>query len=210
MRAADLYQSSKFFFLTLKSLGLAPYQFNKKSQCFVTTFWNYVEMISFTAMWIALTWLTFNTVQSDDTTLAVQSKLLERLWTYQYELQFILASVTIVFNFMKRKHVENFMDLIFTFDQLMSSLDWRFEASYSKYLVFVLQLDSMIFFMTYQCVSIFVFKAYGEIEYTTIKVVVMMFSYTAMIEIYLMLSIQFIMSTYYIKIRLNALIRYAR
>lgn len=198
----NVYQSTKFFYFILKSLGLASYTFDKKSLSFKITLWNCLELIVSLIFWpwaLFVAWLSFHGTKVET---GVKSKLLERIWKNQFMLQNFLATLTVIYNFFKRDHVEQYLRLIFNFDKTVKRISPSLQSTHWRFSIVALYLIS---------VSVMIgsyFKLYCfNVEYLE---VIRLINSMVLYEFYLMISMQFILSSHYVKVRIESLITLAR
>lgn len=208
----DVYFSAQFFYYILKSMGLASYQFDAKTQTLKVSCKNYWELIFSIFVWIFLSWITWRNFEVNNMDTGVQSKFLDGLWKDQYKLQHILPIFTILFNFLKRKNIENFLKLIFNFDQTMQRVSNNFNVRHSRCLILGLYLTSAFGIMIQQIIMVYyrnIYGVYGSFDVEVTKIL-RIFTYFAISEFYFMISMQFIMSVWYINVRLTTLTKHIR
>lgn len=202
----NIYHSVEYFFYFLKSLGLASYQFDKKSESFKTSFGNYLQLSAAIIIWILLLALQFIDLDEFEYETGVQSSLLEQIWRNLYILKHFLAIFVIIYNFMKRKNVENFLKLIAEFDQTVERLNWKFKVTQFNLLMFAMFVIPAFTIFLYLIVSMYGFEVYGNISINYAVAILRTSDYIILTEFYLMLSLQFILSSYCIKKRLTTMI----
>lgn len=200
----DIYFSTQLFYYVLKFMGLAFYQYDKEFKVFQTNLWSYFGVVASTSSWLGLTWMTIKSFQVQSYTTGIGSTYTDNIWKYQFILQHILIIIVIVFNFVKRKKVELFLKRINEFDHIVDKLNWKFKRVTLRYVTVVLCAVSSLLILTIQLFEIFVYEIFGEVP-RRILATVQLFDYILLSEFYLVLSLQFILSTHHIKIRLVAL-----
>lgn len=195
------FNASKVFFYNLKLLGLAPYNFDAKTREISVNFVNYLGLFAYIFIWIAIIVFQVFTWPAELTITDVRSTILDRLWQYQYFIQHGLTIVIILFNFVKRKSVENYLQLLERFDRMVEELGWKHKAkaisTSSAATFFVI---SVLFFITYMSLSWFLIA--NNIIYILIFIFIL--------DFFLMLAMEFILSTYFIYTRLNAMLSSVR
>lgn len=208
----DIFCSSKYFYFILKSLGLAHYQFDKKSRSFKTSLSNFLGLIVSIAIWPILFLVSLRMNQKYNYDSGVKLELLDEIWKFQYLLQHILPIFTIIFNFYKRKSIENFMNQIFKFDQKTQQLGWNTKTIHSSILVLVFYLLSAFAIVLHQFIVICFLKVYGDFGsfIDEIYKIVAVLAYVIITEFYLMVSLQFILSSHCVNVRLKLLIKHIR
>lgn len=200
----NIYYSAQFIFKILKILGLASYNFDIKSQKLETKLRNYLEFYLWILFWIALLWLQWRTYKSKSLETMVDSNLLEQILQYQYLVQHFLAILTVVYNFSKRQHVQKFLMLVFYFDQKVDQLDWNFKVKHSRYCIPCFIFVSFLVILIYPIATFYTDEFYEDMRDD--KLIYFNFiSYAAIYEFYLLLSMQFILSTFCVYKRLKAL-----
>lgn len=196
----NIYESSKFLFIILKSLGLAPYTFDEKSKKFVMRFANYVHFFISIIIWILFTVIQTSRFKSEVMDSGVKSKFLDRLWKYQYLFQYYLVTFTVIFNLMKRQHVERFLKFIFNFDEILFRYGCELKpANIRPSIVFVVFIVSVTMTSTYMTIFTILdgeLKLYHIIE---------SLAYISVTEFFFVISLQFVCSAFCVYYRLKAL-----
>lgn len=202
---ANIYNSLKFIYFILKILGLAPYTFDKTSRKLIMNAKASFLMILSITFWIGLSWFNLQRFWTKKYSIGIQSKLLDNLLHHQYLLQFFFACLIVVFSVLKRKHIENFLDSLFSFDERLRSFKWNFKApSYQIYTV-ALFIFTAVSITSYLTMTTLLSTNIRNVETGTFKIIGSILSYTAITEFMLMISVQFILSAYLVRSRLRAL-----
>lgn len=202
---ANIYNSLKFIYFILKILGLAPYTFDKTSRKLIMNAKASFLMILSITFWIGLSWFNLQRFWTKKYSIGIQSKLLDNLLHHQYLLQFFFACLIVVFSVLKRKHIENFLDSLFSFDERLRSFKWNFKApSYQIYTV-ALFIFTAVLITSYLTMTTLLSTNIRNVETGTFKIIGSILSYTAITEFMLMISVQFILSAYLVRSRLRAL-----
>lgn len=205
----DIYHSATYFFYILKLLGLAPYSFDRKTLRFRMRTFNKLLLLGFILTWTSLSYMLIKSINENGFDTGAQSNILDNLLQYQYFNQHLFAGFTVVYSFLKRKHVEKFLRLILKFDLLTDQLGWKFKVIHSKYFILILFSFVSLFMITYNCVSIVV-RSKTEDHYKDVnfsQVIFSMVAYVLITQFFLMISMQFIASSYCIYARLHMLIK---
>lgn len=126
----SIYSTSVYLYYILKVLGMAFYGFDKKLKCFKVSCWHYLGMTMSIVYWIIQSVLHFRTEVYYSSGLKFQ--IVESIWRRVFEFQIFSSIPIILFNFIKRKHVENFMRFIEKFDIQMEYLEWKNEIELTK------------------------------------------------------------------------------
>lgn len=202
----DIYASSRIFFYTLKSLGMAHYQFDPKTSTFKVNAWNYVGIVLTIFIWIAMTVMATQNFEQTAEVSSGQSKILDRLWQYQHLLQNFFGSFLVLFSFVKRKRVENFLMHISTYDKMIENLGWKKGVRSSKWRYFptLLYLMAAMTILVGQVFAIFGYELYFAKDGEAV-IFVKIIAYIILTEFYLMTALKFILSTFCIHDRLRAL-----
>lgn len=203
----DIYESSKFLFICLKLLGLAPYKINRKAREIEVKSFNYFELAIALIVWIFFIWVQYESFHLEVSYSSVQSSLVDQIWKYQYVTQHIFAILVLLLNFFKRNHIESFLKLIDDFDKNLGRLNWKFHAvNVSTVPVMFLFVITSLIILTQMFVGTYVIDFYeGSPEVYSFKYIMNIFAYMLLIVFYLMISLQFILSTHHVKARLKAL-----
>lgn len=197
----SIYDSSKFFYVFLKLLGHAPYSFCKKSRQLKVKVWNILEIILSLSIWIALLRIKSVEFRGSYEGTGVQSILLDGLWQSQYMLQYYFAIFILIFNVWKKNHIGNFLLLILNFDEALVRHNWKFKAeNFSPTTIFIALLSSTLLISVYG-VSTF----YFQLKTLRLLDVGKIIAYVAVCELFLIVSLQFILSTYCVYARLKVL-----
>lgn len=205
----DIYESSKWLFFVLKSLGLAPYSVDRKTRQFKMNLGNYlIVMISFVVSVLLITFELIYTPSYYFET-GIQSQFLEAIWRYAYFFQQMLAVFILGFNASRRQNVENLMSLLHNFDQTIEKLGWQFKAKQTKtinllmlYVVAAILLAAVIFYGT---------SIIPETQQLGIMPMILnSVTYAIVSQFFLFVSIQFILSANAIVTRLDAMINNIR
>lgn len=203
----DIYESSKFLFVCLKIVGLAPYKLNTKAQKLTTTLSNYVEFAIAITAWAFLTWVQIRSSCCDYFDSGVKSKLLDKLWLYQYLLQHLFACLVIIFNFRERKTIETCLKTVHDFDNELERLNWKFSpAEVSSFPVLALFIFTGLIITTEMFAAQYLAKVNGDrAEIFNLNSILPPIANVAVTTFYLILSAQFIYFTFIVYVRLNVL-----
>lgn len=125
-----IYKSSTYIYFLLKALGMAFYSHDKKLKCFKVSCWHYLGLLLSIFYWI------FQSILHRKTeiyyTSGLDFKIVENIWRRVFEFQIFAIIPIILFNFVKRKHVEKFLQLIEKFDTQMEFLEWKNDVEFSR------------------------------------------------------------------------------
>lgn len=203
----DIYESSKFLFICLKLLGLAPYKVNRKARDFEVKSFNYLELAIALIVWIFFIWVQYESFHLDYAYSGVQSSLVDRIWKFQYVTQHVFAILVLLLNFIKINHIESFLKLIDDFDKNLERLNWKFHAvNVSTVPVMFLFVITSVYIVSQMFVGSYVIDFFdGNPEVYSFKYIMNMFAYMLLTVFYLMISLQFILSAHHVNTRLNAL-----
>lgn len=196
----NIYYSAQFLFKIWKILGLASYNFDITSLSLKTNLCNYFEFALSIMFYIGATILQWKNYKENTFRTGVQSKLLDQLWQYQYLLQHFFAIFIVAYNFMKRKFIQELFQLVSNFDVKMERLNWRYKVSHSRNLSFCFILATFASITLYEVSRIYVNGAVVDMF-----IILRYISYVVIYEFFLLLSMQFILSTYCIYTRLKSL-----
>lgn len=187
---SNIYDSSTIFFIILKIIGLAPYQLDKRDFSLKMNCWNYLLFIFQLILWIYYSWRITNYFQNELFQSYANSKIMDHAIRYLYILQFYLMVLAMIYSFLKRKHVEKFLKLIFKFDLMVKELGWSHEVVHSKYFVLVISLSYGIFVILFNYFTYFVFNVNPYIN--NAKTTYSITAYLFLSQFFLMVSMQFI------------------
>lgn len=119
----SIYRTSFCLYYTLKLLGMAFYSFDSKAKSFRSSCWHYIGLMLCVTYWIFQSMLHYKTEVYYNSGLSF--RIVESIWRRVFEFQIFSSIPIILFNFIKRKHVENFMQFIEKFDAEMDFLEWK-------------------------------------------------------------------------------------
>lgn len=131
----SIYQSSVCTYYVLKLLGMAHYSVDKNSKVFTVSCWHYLSLALFTIYWIAQSILRFKTETHYES--GLNYRIVESIWKNVFAFQYFSTIPIIFFNFIKRKHVQNFLKLIEKFDSHMEQLRWKNDVEFSTFYKFL-------------------------------------------------------------------------
>lgn len=124
-------------------------------------------------------------------------------WHYQYQLQVVLVLPLMIFNYIKRKHVEAFFSKVRKFDELMANTAWmkhKPKRSWtSRYLKTGLVVSSILFLLVFHFAIIFLEAYLRPLAVVRTSV------FLLVTEFYVLISFQFIFGTLCIYRRFRAL-----
>lgn len=136
----NIYRSASYFYYVMKILGMAPYTFDRKFLKFHTTTSDYLRLIVIILAWIYINFIHIQTYDNRRYKLGIKFKIVDGLWMNCYFFQNFIVLVILIFNFVKRKSVENFLKSIHDFDVRVNNLGWKFKRNYCKILQHTLPL----------------------------------------------------------------------
>lgn len=204
----DIYSSSIYLYYILKALGLIFFSFDLKTRKVRTKLSNYIQFFIFTSSVFTLLFIEVFSVRSEYILSGAGSSLLDSIWQQQLLLQYLLAILTSIQGFLKRKHIENFLNSISTFDSSLTLFGWSHQVKqYCARLPlfwFLLTTNVMTGFSIYLSFAIDEFWLIGWSGFLRIC------SYIWVSEFYFMLSFQFILSVRCINHRMTVLLNNAR
>lgn len=200
----DVYDSSKWLFFVLKSIGLAPYSVDYKTCQFKMKFVNYLTFA--VSIDVTLSLLVIQLIYNQECYFetGVQSKFLEGLWQNSYRFQHFLALFVLVFNFTRITNIENFMSFLHKFDQMIDKMDWQFKAKQIKtFSLFVLCIASATMLTVTIVVGFLLYPI--TLDQGLFSILTNSITYALVTELFMLISIQFIVSAYAVITRLEAL-----
>lgn len=200
----SIYFSAQFNIKILKILGLASYSLDMDSFKIKTGVRNYFEFFLAVLIWIALFCRQWKASHDIPVEVGARSFILDNLWLYNYLFQHLLAIVTVIFNFIKRQHVGKFLWLVYSFDHKVHQLGWKFNVEHSRIFNPCFILATFVFNLVYIITTVFIFDLYKDRNFEMWNLFNLL-SYVVITEFYLVLYMQFILSTYCIYTRLKAL-----
>lgn len=124
---------------------------------------------------------------------------------YQYQLESIFVLPVMIFNYVKRKHVEKLLAKVNEFDESMAKMNWTSlrtaHSRFHHYLAMGLVVSSILLLSLFQLLFMGAFLASkrGALE------VVWAFVFLSVTELYLLVSFQFVLRTGCIYSRFSAL-----
>lgn len=199
----DIYESSKFLIICLSLLGMAPYKISSKTRKFDVTLLGFLKFFVGLAIWCYFAWIQVDSFNTDSYTSGARSEILDTMWKYQYLIQYLLACFTVVFNFRRRNHYENFLNSIQHFDSCFDRQNFKYRfANVSSIPVLVLFVFTAALNGAIMGIVAYILGSHvGKFISYAVSVV----SYVAFTNIFLMISVQFIFNTFVVYTRLEAL-----
>jgi uncharacterized membrane protein len=140
----NIYRSASYFYYVMKFFGMAPYTFDRKALKFHTTFSDYLRLVGTLIAWIYINFIHIRTYDNRRYKLGIKFKIVDSLWVNCYFLQNLSVLVILIFNFVKRKSVENFLKSIHEFDVQIHKLGWSFKENSCKFLRHTLPLGLLV------------------------------------------------------------------
>lgn len=194
MCCENIYKSISPFHNLIKLFGLAPYDLNLKTGK-ITLRWIHYLMLLLSFIWGQyMIYLSFTQIEYD-----LSTSIMNRGWKLHWELEVVLTVPIIIFNILKRKHLEKFLSLLHEFDELIKKFNWKYQINHAtgrNVLMFTIFLRFC--FMTFLIVNTFS-NEMSITEMTRFTI----FLYIN--ETYVLISSQFIFSAYSIVSRFKVL-----
>lgn len=191
----NIYQILKPFYFILNVFGLACYTFDSKTKKLTATPARVIALILALCSWF---WILYRLQQDINFEAGMKSKLMYRLWKYQYLFQHILGLVVITFNFAQRTTVGNILESINNFDRHGKRLGWDFKPSLRFYKTIIAQFCVSSILLIIQSVMIW--------TETPDTMFFHLIDYFFINGFFLVITQQFTISANFIEIRLTALI----
>lgn len=201
-----IYHSAKLFYYILKFLGLAPYRFDDQLMSFKMGFLEYFWFFASTTFYMILNINHVTHFSSFAYDTGVQSSLLDILWQYQFVLQHIFATAIVIFQFVQRKRVENFLKLIYKFDRAVENMNWRFKVVHRSNILLICNIISAVLVIGFQFMGV-VKGVYKDHSYAE---VINLIAFAVITDFHFVVLMQFIFSVYCIYARFRALMRNVR
>lgn len=185
---------------------MAHYQFDHKSSTFKVNAWNYAGVVLTICIWIAMTVISTQNFEQTAQVSTGQTKILDRLWQCQHLLQNFFGIFLVLYSFIKRKRVENFLRHISSYDKMIENLGWKKCARSSNWRYFptLLYLMAAMTILVGQVFAIFGYELYFDKDSEAV-IFIKIIAYIILTEFYLMTALKFILSTLCIHDRLRAL-----
>lgn len=203
----DIYKSATYFYYVLKILGMAPYTFDWKLHVFRTTFWDLLRLFGSLIFWTYIIIVHVETYNSNRYKSGINFKIVDSLWMNNYAYQNLTILVIIVFNYLKRKNVENFLRFISTFDRRIIKLGWLPAKQTSALSYIILAAALVLTILTMRAVAM----AWRGIDtWEKFNDYIKSVSFAQILAIYFMMNMVFIGSCCCISSRLTALINNMR
>lgn len=203
----SIYQSSVYLYYIMKIFGMAFFGVDGKFHKFQTSCFHYLGVFVFVGYWIYQNILYFDTQIYYES--GLNYRIIESIWRNVYAFQNLSIIPIILFNFIKRKHLENFLQLIEKFDSQMEYLEWENRVGISKIFCFLpfFPIPTMIVNHV-----ILLSLNLSEIYFMHPPYVyhVKFVAYLTLMEIFFIICYIFVGSCYCICCRINALIESMR
>jgi hypothetical protein len=207
--AANIYQSTKLFFYTLRAFGLAPYDFDTKTSKIQMKTKNYLILVTSIVIAVLCSWASLHNFIGAAYITGLQSVLLDRIWQTTFLLQNLFAIFVIVFNFLKRQNIENFLIHVEKFDKSLTSLKWEGKSANLKRLkslMLMFNTSVAVLLIFYTISAFFVFENRLSPWMSCFKLDVFQLTNS----FHLLVAIQFVLSVYCIQTRLEVLMENMR
>jgi hypothetical protein len=209
-RRGSIYDASIYLFYILKALGLAHYDFDKKTFKFNTSTYNVVTFYANLIYWIYSVSFHFVIyfIERRGFESGINHKIIDKLWQYQYLFQMACSIPIFIVNFTRRQSVWNLMESLHSFDSTVEKLQWKHRVVHSprKYLLI---LSSVFFFFIYYMIltAINLNEIMGKfsISFQIISYFSMVVPFIHNFLMYIIISTLFVMSCFCITARFNAL-----
>ena len=202
----NIYESLSPFYNILKLFGLASYSLNFKNGKMKTSFNSYIMNFCFIALYL-LFFANFMLV--DENRYSPDGKtVLTYGFMFVYNFQHITILIIVIFNFLKRKNVEKFLQLLKTFDDHTDKMGWKFRVNHERnywtsitwfFLQFILL--SVAYALQLALVS--------AVEHV-LKDYIDVFIYCVISNAFMLCSLQFIFGVHCVESRFEILNRIAR
>lgn len=203
----DIYESSKFFFVILKVLGLASFSFENETRHFIVKFHDILILSLSLAIFFGIFSVQFFIIFFDSNTITdgsnygSESIALDKLWAALSIVQNFLIVLAVIYNFLKRKNIERFMKSIFEFDKMLGQLQWQHKVKQFKPLIAVgIFAAPLVVYSTYTLLTADDYAEFWLFSSGNSIIIVVH-------EFNLFLSAQFILSVCCIIFRLHSLSR---
>lgn len=208
-KAAQICELRRICYYVLKLLGLASYEVDWDTLKIKTGLRDFFLFITTISILIGVIWMQTLAFTKKTFSTGIQSKLLETLYLDQYIIQIILAAFVVIFNFCKRKRVEKFVQKIASYDEMAGTFKKKKSQGRSKtVLIILVMISPLIFIPTNWFMILYVFN--DTTNPLSFLELMRMTTYTYVTEFYLMLSMQFILSTRCVISRLSSLSEISR
>ena len=127
--SSSIYQTVKPFYYFLKLFGLASFQLNCKERKIRMTFKDYLILLCSISVGMFIVYTTCSDVGSY---IREGQTMIENGWKYQYLYQIVITVPMIVYGFIKRKHVQRFLEIIYFFDEQTELSNWEHKINHSQ------------------------------------------------------------------------------
>jgi hypothetical protein len=196
-KAAKIQQKLKFFFVTLKLFGLAPFSIDEASSKFEMKFNSYLVLVVsiFSCICGFCASLHSFTIKSD---------LLDRIYQVTFLLQQFQALFAIIFSYFKRRNIESFWMILNKFDQTLMKLNWKpVEERFLCFNVFLAVFhSSLAAFIVFYCVDAHTgSRSYSNDSFILLKWIV----YQLTNHFCLLIVVQFVLSVHLVQKRVTVL-----
>ncbi|CAO1406641.1 unnamed protein product [Diamesa serratosioi] len=127
--SSNIYETVAPFYYVLKFFGLASFTLNLEDGTIRMKFKDYLLLFFATICGI---FAIYSTCSDILTYLIEGTSLIQNVWKYLYLYQIIIIVPIIIFGYIKKQHVERFLELIHSFDKLIELLNWEHKSNHSK------------------------------------------------------------------------------
>lgn len=202
VKRKSIYSSSVYIFYILKGLGMAFYNFDKTSNSFKVSYCHYIGLTLSIFYWIFQSILHYKTEVYYSSGLTFQ--VVESIWRRVFEFQIFSSIPIILFNFIKRKHVENLLRFIEKFDTQMEYLGWKNPIEISKMIELLPVVPIVVLIWNYIVLIYFELTEMTQL-YPPLIYHIRFTAYLIMMEIFFIIPFLFIASCWSISKRFENL-----
>lgn len=127
--STNIYETVMPFYYSLKFFGLASFQLNVEDGKIKMRWKDYFFLILSILLGVLVICTSCFEISGN---VQKGSSFIRTSWKYQYLYQLLIIIPIIIFGWIKKKHVERFLELIYSFDEFIELLNWEHKVNHSK------------------------------------------------------------------------------
>ena len=127
--SSNIYETAVPFYYSLKFFGLASFHFNVEDGKIMMRWKDYFFLIASVLFGVVVICSSCSEINGH---IEKGSSFIQTGWRYQYVYQMAIIIPIIIFGCIKIKHVERFLEIIYSFDEFIELLNWEHKVNHSK------------------------------------------------------------------------------
>ena len=196
--SSNIYETVVPFYYSSKFFGLASFHLNVEDGK-IRMRWKDYFLLFISILFGVI--IIFSSCSEINGNIQKGSSFIQKGWKYQYLYQLVIILPIIVFGCIKRKHVERFLEIIYSFDEFIEFLNWKHKVDHSKNKK---HLCILLAFSAFLIITMYIFSIFTTRE-TTITGYIFMILIMIIKKFHHFVIFQFLFSVMSIKSRYEIL-----